>query len=346
MKNLETKRLILRKYKEDDFHAVHQYVNCAENLTYMTFGPNNEAQTRDHIRRVIAQENPNYDFVVTLKDTGQLIGGCSISPDGCEGEMGWILHRDYWKQGYGAEFGQALLSFGFDELKLHRITARCDAENYGSYRVMEKIGMRREGLFYDARPAHKKSEREYSDELFYAILKSEWETAKDIAYYNALPLEFNGFIDVPILTNGDIYNGNIYLVCTEKEPGDPEKNWIPCYIFAVCKNGEKIGDVSIRIGYGGGPKNDNLYYGGQVGYNIGEAHRGNGYALEACKLLLPIARAHKMSKLLITNDYKNTASRRVCEKLSAKLVRLARLPEWNDMYKDGQRFSNIFEWSI
>ena len=53
-----------------------------------------------------------------------------------------------------------------------------------------------------------------------------------------------------------------------------------------------------------------------------------------------------MTKLLITNDISNNASRRVCEKLGARFIREACLPEWNDLYKEGQRFSNIFEWSL
>jgi RimJ/RimL family protein N-acetyltransferase len=85
-----------------------------------------------------------------------------------------MLHRDNWRQGYATEMGGALLKFGFDELGLHRISARCDSENIASYKVMEKIGMRREGLFLEARPAHKRSIRQYGDELHYAILRDEY----------------------------------------------------------------------------------------------------------------------------------------------------------------------------
>jgi len=164
----------------------------------------------------------------------------------------------------------------------------------------------------------------------------EAEVEKEIAYYNALPCEFNGFIEVPALSDGEIF-----LVCTGKTPANPEKKWVPGYIFAICKGGEKIGELSLRIGYTNG-----LYYGGQIGYGINEAHRGNSYAARACKLIIPIAKAHGMVKLLITNNHTNAASKRVCEKLGAKLIRLVRLPEWSDLYKEGQRYENIYEWSI
>ena len=167
-------------------------------------------------------------------------------------------------------------------------------------------------------------------------LNDELETQKEIHYYNSLPFVFNGFIDVPELSDGVIY-----LVCLEKNHGNPEKKYVPAYKFAVCKNGEKIGNIDLRIGY-----TDGLYYGGQIGYNIDEKYRGNGYAGRACRLLLPVIKAHNMKKLLITNNPANKASMRVCEKLGLKLLRVARLPQWHDLYKEDRHFSNIYEWSI
>ena len=340
MKALETQRLVLRKFTESDFDAVHSYACRVENIIYMPWGPNTEADTREFLRMAIAEaeETPctNYKYAVVLKSTGALIGGCTFHPSGDEAEIGWIVHSDYWKQGYGAEMGKALLDFGFGEANLRRIAAHCDAENIASYRVMEKIGMRREGYFIEGRPAHKRSDQKYGDELSYAILKEEWEIRKEIAWYNALPYVFHDFIDVPALADG-----GICLVCTDKKPAIPAKKYVPDYCLMICKDGEKIGYIDLRIGY-----TDGLYYGGQIGYGVEEAHRGNGYAAAACRLLLPVARAHGMQKLLITNNHTNTASRRVCEKLGARLVRVARLPEWHELYQEGQRFVNVYEWDV
>lgn len=97
----------------------------------------------------------------------------------------------------------------------------------------------------------------------------------------------------------------------------------------------------MRIGY-----TDGLYYGGQIGYGIDEQYRGHGYAEKACRLLVPVTRAHGMKKVLITNNHTNIASKRTCEKLGAKLIHIARLPEWHDLFKEGKRFVNIFEWSV
>ena len=59
-----------------------------------------------------------------------------------------------------------------------------------------------------------------------------------------------------------------------------------------------------------------------------------------------MGKAHAMEKLLITNNYTNIVSRRVCEKLGARFLRVARLPERMDLYKEDQRFMNIFEWNV
>jgi len=159
---------------------------------------------------------------------------------------------------------------------------------------------------------------------------------KEIFYYNTLPVVFNGFIDQP-----DCSDGVISLICREKHPANPEKNRVPAYSFDICKNGEKIGGISLRVGY-----TEGLYYGGNIGYGVDKAQRGNGYAARACKLLATIAQAHSITKLLITNEHSNTASMRVCEKLGAHLLRTVPLPKWHDLYQKGQRFVNIYEWSI
>jgi len=340
VKPIETERLILRSFKEDDFDAVHSYASCAENTSFMLFGPNKEEDTHAFIRRAITYTSKDpidhYSFAVDLKETGKLIGACDLHLRNDEAEVGWILHKDHWGKGYATEMGRALLMLGFEEHNQHRIVALCDIENAGSVRVMEKIGMRREGMYREYRRTRPGSGKLYRDELSYAILKEEWEMQKETDYYNAQPYEFEGFITVPSLGDGEIF-----LVCTSKNPAIPEKKYVPAYTFAVCKEGEKIGEVGLRVGY-----TDDLYYSGQIGYAIDEAHRGNNYAARACKLIAPIAKAHGMKKLIITNNEANAASMRVCEKLGARLIRKARLPEWASLYKEGQRYVNIYEWSI
>ena len=167
-------------------------------------------------------------------------------------------------------------------------------------------------------------------------MRDEWEVQREIAYYNALPVVFDGFLDLPKLADGEVE-----LACTAKNPAIPEKKYVPSYEFEIRVNGVHAGEIGLRIGY-----TDGLYYGGQIGYGVDAPYRGNGYAGMACRALIPVMRAHGMTKVLITNNHANFASRRVCEKLGARLIRVAELPEWHDLYQEGQRFENIFEWDI
>jgi RimJ/RimL family protein N-acetyltransferase len=147
---LATNRLILREFETDDFLSVHAYASEIDNVKYMIWGPNDEKATESFINNCIQWQNESprlkYDF----------------------------LHKSYWKQGYMPEAAKALLSFGFNKLKLHRMFASCNAENYGSYRVMEKCGMLREAHFIKNRHGRKGIDAEWLDEYIYAILDSEW----------------------------------------------------------------------------------------------------------------------------------------------------------------------------
>jgi RimJ/RimL family protein N-acetyltransferase len=124
-----------------------------------------------------AAETPRtkYDFAVTLKDSGQLVGGCGLylNDEQRQGYIGYVLHRRFWGQGYATELAGALVDFGFRILGLHRITAFCDPANAASARVIEKTGMRREGLM--RQDAWVKGE--WRDTLYFAILGEEWRAS-------------------------------------------------------------------------------------------------------------------------------------------------------------------------
>jgi len=171
---LETKRLYLRPLTIVDFNAVHSWASNPENVKYMAWGPNTEGETKEFLLSV----NPGRDFAVVLKESCAVIGSCGVYPDAANdsGFLGWILHMDYWKQGYGTELAGELIRYGFEDLKLRRLFAPCAAVNYGSYRIMERNGMRREAL-------HKKAfwarvDKEWIDEAVYAILAEEYFNAE------------------------------------------------------------------------------------------------------------------------------------------------------------------------
>lgn len=153
---LTGERVILREFRLGDAPRVHQYASDLEVVRYMPWGPNNEEQTAEFIERSLASQDEeprvSFEFAVTLRDGGKLIGGSGIrlsGPANRSGDMGYCLRRDAWGQGYGTETARLLVTFGFEDLDLHRIWATCDAENVASAQVLEKVGMTREGHMRD-----------------------------------------------------------------------------------------------------------------------------------------------------------------------------------------------------
>ncbi|CCN80472.1 putative Acyl-CoA N-acyltransferase (fragment) (fragment) [Vibrio nigripulchritudo SFn27] len=81
-----------------------------------------------------------------------------------------MIHPDSQKKGYAFEAAKALMEHGFAKMNIQRIVATCQPENTASYQLMEKLGMRREGHF---KQCIQRSNGEWCDEYFYAILKTE-----------------------------------------------------------------------------------------------------------------------------------------------------------------------------
>lgn len=86
-------------------------------------------------------------------------------------EIGYSILPAYQRQGYCFEAAAAVLHIAFEELGAHRVVAMCNARNEASYRLMEKLGMRREGVFREELPR----DGAWDDQYFYAILDSEYE---------------------------------------------------------------------------------------------------------------------------------------------------------------------------
>ena len=129
---LETQRLRLRDFVESDWTGVHQYASDPKVVRYLIFSPNSEEDTKNFLQREISLqgEKPRQHFAlaVTLKPQKQLIGICRISVQDTGnkiGSIGYCFTKEFWGQGYATEAVKAIVSFGFQELGLHRIFATC-----------------------------------------------------------------------------------------------------------------------------------------------------------------------------------------------------------------------------
>lgn len=175
---LTTERLLLRDFVEGDWPAVLAYQNDPRYLRFYAWTKRTPDDVQTFVARFIAQQERQprlkFQMAITLPATDQLIGNAGIrikTAGGHEADIGYELDPQHWGRGYASEASRALMHFGFEQLRLHRISAHCLAENVASARVLEKLGMRLEGKLRDAE--HFKGR--YWDTLHYAILEHEWQ---------------------------------------------------------------------------------------------------------------------------------------------------------------------------
>ncbi len=174
MMQLETERLILREIVEHDWPHIHTYTSMPEVTAHTAWGPNTEEDTRAYVQDVIrmrlTKPREGYELAIVLKKEGLLIGGTGLHlVDQTNAEIGYVLHPAYQGNGYVTEACRALLHFGFKELGVHRIYAKCRPENPASERVMQRIGMQREGLLRE----HWFYKGAYHDSALYSMLDRE-----------------------------------------------------------------------------------------------------------------------------------------------------------------------------
>ncbi|MBA2534011.1 MAG: GNAT family N-acetyltransferase [Rubrobacter sp.] len=149
---------------------------------------------------------------------------------------------------------------------------------------------------------------------------------------NADSRERSGFV---FLEPGRLVEGDLELVLVGRSSGDPVQGRLPSYRFEMrlVGTGRHVGNVDLRVG----DTHDLVMYSGQIGYSVLPGHRGNRYAARSCALLLPLAHEHGMSRLWITCNPDNLASRRTCEILGAELVETVDLPPDTPAYRKGER---------
>jgi predicted acetyltransferase len=145
---------------------------------------------------------------------------------------------------------------------------------------------------------------------------------------------------------GPLSDGVIDLALEEKDTGDPARGLVPCYHFKISPHGSgtKVGEIRLRVG--SVITNPGLLTAGHIGFEVGEAYRGHGYAGRACALLEPLALAHGLRHVVLTCDPANVASRRTCEQLGAALVGIYVVPPDHPMYLKGRREVCRYLWIL
>jgi RimJ/RimL family protein N-acetyltransferase len=137
--------------------------------------PYSEEQAREWIAAHTSLTGANQQnvFAVILKSSGQLIGTIGlrdINIEHSQGEVGFWIGVESWGNGYATEAAAAMLRFGFEHLKLNRIYAHHMVRNPASGRVLQKIGMKQEGV---SRQRVRKW-GVFEDVVLLAILRQDW----------------------------------------------------------------------------------------------------------------------------------------------------------------------------
>lgn len=179
---IETPRLTLRPFTRDDFDDLYAYQSRPDVARYLYWDARDRAQVRQALDRqchetTLDAEGDWLTYAVVWREIGNVVGEVGlkwISRGHRQGETGFVFNPDYQGRGLAAEATAAMLTLGFGNLGWHRIAGSCDARNYPSARLMERLGMRREAHFVH----NIIIKGEWAEELVYAILDHEWEAKR------------------------------------------------------------------------------------------------------------------------------------------------------------------------
>ncbi|MCI1615892.1 GNAT family N-acetyltransferase [Heyndrickxia oleronia] len=174
-KRISTERLVLRLFQKSDAVAVTKLCNnynIYKNTLYLPYPYTLEDALTwigHHLDHFNADKS--YEFAITDKENGRVYGAIALSNNKKfnNGELAYWIGEEFWGNGYATEAAQAILRFAFDEKKYHKVFARYFHSNLASGRVMQKLGMKKEGIFID----HVKKENQYVDLVYYGIINPQ-----------------------------------------------------------------------------------------------------------------------------------------------------------------------------
>lgn len=174
---LKTERLILRKFTGDDWKDLHEYLSQVKVVMYEPYNIFSEEESK---KEAINRSQNDAFWAVCLRETNKLIGNVYFQLQGPKEfstwEIGYVFNPLYYGKGYATEACQGILQYGFEQIGAHRIIAKCNPENIASWKLMERLTMRREGHF--KKPAFFKKTDEgkpiWHDAYLYSVLQEEW----------------------------------------------------------------------------------------------------------------------------------------------------------------------------
>lgn len=175
---LRTERLLLRPFRLEDVDDVYAYAADPEwsRFLFAVQKPYDGRDAETFVARAVLRDwRFGAMFAVLMEQ--RVVGGIGLSIDTVTttGDLGYAIGRKWWGQGLIAEGAAAVIDWGFRTYDLVKVYARADERNRRSWRVMEKLGMTREGLLRSHRPVG----GQRANEVVYGLLREEWEAGTD-----------------------------------------------------------------------------------------------------------------------------------------------------------------------
>jgi RimJ/RimL family protein N-acetyltransferase len=174
---METHRLIIRRFKPEDWEDLYEYLSKEEVVKYEPYGVHTKEQSKEEA----VHRSGNEEFwAVCLKENNKLIGNLYFEQQYPKEfgtwEIGYVFNPQFGGEGYATEACQKLIQIAFDQYGAHRIIGKCNPENTASWKLLERLSMRREGHYL--KPVYFKKTKEgkpiWHDAYEYAILDEEW----------------------------------------------------------------------------------------------------------------------------------------------------------------------------
>jgi len=175
-RELNTKDLHLRPSTMDDAEGMFAMLSDPESMKYWCAQPISDMDDALKTLREDVESDAQGNslcWTVTLKGQDEMIGKCILfqfSQKNHRAEIGYIMNRNYWRQGLMQQALETVIDFAFSTLKLHRIEADVDTENTNSLGLLEKLGFEREGLFRERWFVYD----EWQDSVMLGLIKQDW----------------------------------------------------------------------------------------------------------------------------------------------------------------------------
>lgn len=178
MEILKTERLIIRRFLPEDWKDLYEYLSKEEVVKFEPYEVFSEEASK---AEAIQRSKQDIFWAVCLKENNKLIGNIYFNqqePNEINTwELGYVFNSAYWGKGYASESCSRILKYGFEQLNVYRVVAMCNPENTASWKLMERLNMRREGqlkknIFFKRDEAGNPI---WNDTYEYAVLAEEWE---------------------------------------------------------------------------------------------------------------------------------------------------------------------------